>query len=217
MQCLLLPVRNGEASNGRLLGGAHPCSRQAAVQLIDDRRVSEMAVQKLSVVWEKRYLCPRCQQKLRYVPGDAVAIVDGRVDMTRTQPYYVCDKCHTSYRELMGSGYFEEYEGVDARLPAADAPADAGQAAAPERRPAKPKHPLRSTGELEPVQLKREADGRCACPRCGERMDFVEGQPVRIVDGKPDMENVMDHFRCSYCGSVFRRIATTDYFKWSER
>ena len=133
--------------------------------MIDDRRVSEMAVQKLSVVWEKRYLCPRCQQKLRYVPGDAVAIVDGRVDMTRTQPYYVCDKCHTSYRELMGSGYFEEYEGVDARLPAADAPADAGQAAAPERRPAKPKHPLRSTGELEPVQLKREADGRCACPR----------------------------------------------------
>ena len=146
-----------------------------------------MAVQKLSVVWEKRYLCPRCQQKLRYVPGDAVAIVDGRVDMTRTQPYYVCDKCHTSYRELMGSGYFEEYEGVDARLPAADAPADAGQAAAPERRPAKPKHPLRSTGELEPVQLKREADGRCACPRCGKRMDFVAGQPVRIVDGKPDM------------------------------
>ena len=123
---------------------------------MNDKRVSEMAVQKLSVVWEKRYLCPRCQQKLRYVPGDAVAIVDGRVDMTRTQPYYVCDKCHTSYRELMGSGYFEEYEGVDARLPSADAPAGAGQAAAPERRPAKPKHPLRSTGELEPVQLKRE-------------------------------------------------------------
>ena len=112
---------------------------------MNDKRVSEMAVQKLSVVWEKRYLCPRCQQKLRYVPGDAVAIVDGRVDMTRTQPYYVCDKCHTSYRELMGSGYFEEYEGVDARLPAADAPADAGQAAAPEQHPAKPKHPLRST------------------------------------------------------------------------
>ena len=96
MQCLLLPVLNGEASNGRLLGGAHPCGRQAAGQLIDDRRVSEMAVQRLCVVWEYRYLCPRCQQKLRYVPGDAVAIEDGRVDMTRTQPYYVCDKCPTS-------------------------------------------------------------------------------------------------------------------------
>lgn len=183
-----------------------------------------MAVQKLAVVWEKRYLCPRCNQKLRYVPGDAVAIVDGRVDMERTQPTYVCDRCQTSYRELMGSGYFEESAAPAqaARAQAQGTPQAAGRppkpaAPAAGKQAAGKKQHLRATGDLVPVRLKREADGRCVCPRCGERMDFVEGQPVRIVNGKPDMENVMDHFHCPYCGSVFRRIATTDYFQWSER
>lgn len=154
------------------------------------------------------------------MPGDAVAIVDGRVDMERTQPTYVCDHCDKSYRELMGSGYFEEYDGGERACSSAQMPAkDAQSASLAARQPPAPKKKqhLRSTGELVPVKLKREADGRCVCPRCGERMDFVEGQPVRIVDGKPDMENVMDHFHCPYCGSIFRRIATTDYFQWSER
>ena len=48
-------------------------------------------------------------------------------------------------------------------------------------------------------------------------MDFVEGGPVRVVDGKVDMDNVWDHFRCDHCSSVYRRIATTDYFQWSEK
>ncbi|MBR3458982.1 MAG: hypothetical protein IKH16_12650, partial [Selenomonadaceae bacterium] len=80
----------------------------------------------------------------------------------------------------------------------------------------KPKKLVR-TGDIPPMELKREADGKCTCPRCGERMDFVEGQPVRIVDGKPDMENVKDHFECRSCNSVYRRIASTNYFQWTEK
>ena len=38
-----------------------------------------------------------------------------------------------------------------------------------------------------------------------------------LKNGKPDMENVMDHFHCPYCDSVFRRIATTDFFQYSEK
>ena len=178
-----------------------------------------MAVTKLSVVWEKRYLCPKCGKKLTYVPGGAVAIVNGKVDMERTQPHYACEGCGVYYKELLGSGYFEEYPLRGTVQPNAAVPkgTQAATVAPPAPQPAQKPRPVRRTGDLEPVQLRREADGKCTCPRCGGRMDFVEGQPVRIVDGKPDMENVKDHFHCPDCDSVFRRIATTDYFQWSEK
>ena len=152
-----------------------------------------MAVVKLSRNEGNAFLCPKCGRDLKYVSGGAVSIVDGKVDMSSTLPKYECAPCGVFYRELLSSGYYDEF---------------------PMPKPAKR---VIATGDIPPTQLKREADGKCACPRCGERMDFVEGQPVRIVDGKPDMENVMDHFRCPYCSSIYRRIATTDYFQWSER
>ena len=34
---------------------------------------------------------------------------------------------------------------------------------------------------------------------------------------KERMENVLDHFRCGRCGSVYRRIVNTDYFQWTEK
>ncbi|MBR4384267.1 MAG: hypothetical protein IKP64_12000, partial [Selenomonadaceae bacterium] len=74
-----------------------------------------------------------------------------------------------------------------------------------------------ATGDIPPTILKREADGKCPCPRCGERMDFVEAGAVQIVNGKPDFSNTMDHFVCAGCNSVFRKIVGTDYFQWSER
>ncbi len=144
---------------------------------------------------------------------------------------YVCTSCGVYYRELLGSGYFEEYdlkeevrEKAAASMKAArekwaavgKAMKNAPAASTPAEAPKEERH-VKPTGDLQPMQLKREADGKCACPRCGTRMDFVEGQPVRIVDGKPDMENVMDHFHCPYCDSVFRRIATTDFFQYSEK
>ena len=70
---------------------------------------------------------------------------------------------------------------------------------------------------LQPMVLKRDRNNQCVCPRCGEMMDFVEGQAVRLVDGVPDMENVKDHFHCKHCNSTFRRLVATDYFQWSEK
>lgn len=143
------------------------------------------------------YRCPTCGGALQYVAGKAVEIVDGKVDMERTRPHYECAVCGVGYREMPGSRshFFESF---------------------PIKKKAKNKKLLR-TGDIPPMELKRDKDGKCDCPRCGERMDFVEGQPVRIVDGKPDMENVKDHFRCAHCHSVFRRIASTNYFQWSEK
>ena len=144
----------------------------------------------------KKNLCPVCGRPLKHVSGGAVQIVNGQVDMESTKPRYECATCRTFYREMLDTGYYDVFP-----LPG---------------KPAKKKKVLR-TGELPPMQLKKDADGHCTCPRCGEVMDFVEGGPVRVVDGKVDMDNVWDHFRCDHCSSVYRRIATTDYFQWSEK
>lgn len=158
--------------------------------------VTTMSVTKLKSV----YLCPKCGGILRYEEGGAVSVREGRVDMSTTLPKYICDACGIYYQELLRSGFFDEFP-----LPRE------------EREEKKPQHKLLRTGDIEPMELHKDANGQCVCPRCGEMMDFVEGQPVRIVDGKPDMENVKDHFRCPHCDSVYRRIATTDYFQWSEK
>ena len=139
------------------------------------------------------YRCPTCGGALQFVEGKAVEIVDGKIDMDSTKPRYECETCGVAYRELLGSKYFESFPIT------------------------KREKKLLRTGDIPPMKLKRDAEGKCDCPRCGDRMDFVEGQPVRIIDGKPDMENVKDHFRCPHCHSVFRRIASTDYFQWSEK
>lgn len=162
--------------------------------------VKAMSVIKL----EQVYICPHCGGVLRYRSGGAVSVAGGQVDMSTTLPKYVCDKCNVYFQELLRSGFFDEFE----------LPQEWRQQ--PEQ-PKQPERKLRRTGDIEPMELHKDANGQCVCPRCGEMMDFVEGQPVRIVDGKPDMENVKDHFHCPHCDSVYRRIATTDYFQWSEK
>ena len=150
-----------------------------------------MTVKKLEQGTGGIYLCPACGRGLRCVEGGAVRVVDGRVDMENTKPRYECDSCGVFYRELLSSGYFDVF------------PLE--------------KKKIRATGELQPVKLQKDAQGHAECPRCGGRMEFVEGQPVHLVDGKPDMENVLGHFICRECNSVYRRIVKTDYFQWYEK
>lgn len=145
----------------------------------------------------KGKICPKCNNGLRRVAGEGIKIVNGRVDMDATLPRFICDECGVFYRELANSGYYNIF----------DLPEDERQQ----------KKRVISTADIPPQQLKREADGKAPCPRCGERMDFVEAGPVQIVDGKPDFSNTMDHFVCLYCKSVFRKIAGTDFFQWSEK
>ena len=138
--------------------------------------------------------------------------------MDATLPRQICDHCGVFYRELLGSGYYDVFVlPKEDRLVPKPTPA-------PSRQPT-PTAPFRSaikkrviaTGDIPPTILKREADGKCPCPRCGDRMNFVEAGPVQIVNGKPDFSNTMDHFICPYCRSVFRKIVGTDYFQWSEK
>ena len=156
----------------------------------------EMAIYPLEKNEKNHFICPKCRKDLHYVSGGAVRIVDGRADMSAVLPKYECHQCGIYFQEVLNSGLFSEHD-----LPKA----------------AKPKKKIRSTGDLPPMELHRDAKNQCVCPRCGELMDYVEGQPVRLVDGKPDMDNVKDHFHWSHCKSMFRRIATTHYFQWSEK
>lgn len=140
-------------------------------------------------------ICPVCAKALTYVSGGDVKIVGGKVNMDDVKPRYVCADCNSYYIELLSSGYFEEYEGT---------------------RPVKPPRKVKAVSELHPVMLKADAEGHAVCPRCEGTLDWVDGVPVQIVDGKADMRNVEFHFRCQDCGSIFRKIAGTDYFQYSE-
>ena len=66
-------------------------------------------------------------------------------------------------------------------------------------------------------KLEKDANGAFLCPQCGRPLRTVEGGTVMIRGGKADMENVSSHFRCASCDSIFRRIATTEYFQWAEK
>ncbi len=156
-----------------------------------------MSLIQLKKTSDKKLICPTCGQVLRYVEGGPVVVKDGKVDMDATLPRHICDRCGVFYRELLGSGYFNKFN-----LPENE------KKSAPR---------VIATGDIPPTILKREADGKCPCPRCGERMDFVEAGPVQIVNGRPDFSNTMDHFNCPHCKSVFRKIVGTDYFQWSDR
>lgn len=157
-----------------------------------------MAVFQLQKDETNNYICPKCGRPLRFVDGTAVQIVGGRADMASILPKYECVFCGVYFQELLGSGFYDEHDLPKVALP-------------------KNREKWVNTGDLKPMELKRDAANQCVCPRCGEKMDYVEGRPVQLVDGRADMENVKDHFHCANCESYFRRIATTNYFQWSEK
>lgn len=153
--------------------------------------------------------CPVCGELFRFVDGGAVRVVNGQADMENIKPKYECDKCGVFYREVLTSGFYTAFpqEEEDKVQPKAK----------PKKQSKKKSKKLRSTGDLAPMVLKRDENNQCQCPRCGEMMDYVEGQAVRLVDGKPDMDNVAEHFKCGSCGSVFRKIVNTDYYQFAEK
>ena len=156
-----------------------------------------MDLVKLDKNSKNNFICPKCQGELRKIEGGGIAIVDGKVDMEATKPRHICDNCGVFYRELLTSGYYNVF----------DLPENERQQ----------KKPLVEVKDIPPQQIKRDADGKAACPRCGGRMDFVEAQPVQIVNGKADFSNTVEHFKCPNCKSVFRKIASTDFYQWAEK
>lgn len=150
------------------------------------------------------YKCPVCSLALEFSDGGQMSVVNGKVDYESIKPRYICHKCGTFYRELLSSGLYEVFK-LDEVTPKAV-----------KQEEKKPKKVLK-TGDLAPMQLKRDANGRCDCPRCGGSMRFLEPEAVKIVDGKADMSDTVPRFACDECSSVYRRIASTDYYQWSEK
>ena len=124
-------------------------------------------------------------------------VVNGKVDYENVKPRYICRRCETFYRELLSSGLYERFDLEELTLP-------------PERKK------IIGTGDLEPMQLKRDENGNCACPRCGANMRYLEPEAVKIINGRADMRDTVARFACDECSSIYRRIATTDYYQWSE-
>jgi hypothetical protein len=173
-----------------------------------------MAMHKLKKNKAGNYKCPKCGRALDYQAGGAVQIVDGRVDFEVTKPRYICYTCQISLKELViGSGVYESTPLLDTATAAIWESMQNAQG----QDKARKKKELVPTGELESTKLEADASGHCACPRCGEQMDFIEGGPVKIVDGKPDFSDTFGHFVCSFCDSVFRKVAGTEYYQWCEK
>ena len=144
-----------------------------------------------------RYKCPVCEQELEFSDGGQVRVVNGKVDYENVKARYICRHCETFYRELLSSGLYEVFDLEEMELP-------------PEKKR------VIGTGDLAPMQLKMDAEGKCACPRCGANMRYLEPEAVKIINGRVDMRDTVARFACDSCSSIYRRIATTDYYQWSE-
>lgn len=144
-----------------------------------------------------RYKCPVCDQELEFSDGGQVRVVDGKVDYENVKARYICRRCETFYRELLNSGLYEVFDLEELDL-------------SPEKKR------VIGTGDLEPMQLKMDAEGKCACPRCGANMKYLEPEAVKIINGRADMRDTVARFACDECSSIYRRIGPTDYYQWSE-
>ncbi|MCR5176601.1 MAG: hypothetical protein K6C05_07075 [Anaerovibrio sp.] len=169
--------------------------RQSVADNIINKDVSPVVA--LSKNSSGRYKCPVCNGELEFSDGGQVRVVNGKVDYENVKARYICRRCETFYRELLNSGLYEVFDLDDLYM-------------TPEKKK------IVGTGDLAPMQLKLDANGKCACPRCGANMRYLEPEAVRIVDGVADMRDTVARFACDECSSIYRRIASTDYYQWSE-
>ena len=64
---------------------------------------------------------------------------------------------------------------------------------------------------------ERDANNQAECPRCGAKMKYLEPETAKIVNGRADFSDTVARFRCDECDSLYRQIASTDYYQWSEK
>ncbi len=172
-----------------------------------------MTVSKLKKLSDGAFACPVCQGTLIRLEGGQVRVVNGKVDYDNIMPKHVCLTCNKFYRELLNTGYYDVFDAQREDLQLARQQAEKMGIL-----PDKPKQrQIKRTGDLEPVQLKRDANNQAVCPRCGAMMAYLEPDTVKIVNGRADMSDTVARFHCDECSSMYRRIATTDYYQWSEK
>lgn len=93
------------------------------------------------------FKCPVCTLALEFSDGGQVRVVNGKVDYENVKPRYICRKCNTFYRELLNSGLYEVFDLDELAAPVA----------AQEVKTAKR---VVKTGDLTPMQLKRDGEGK---------------------------------------------------------
>ncbi len=172
-----------------------------------------MSVSKLKKRNNGCFVCPVCQGPLVRLDGGQVRVVNGKVDYDNIMPKHVCLNCNKFYRELLNTGYYDVFDVQREDLQAARQQAEKTGLVLP----GGGTRQIKRTGDLEPVQLRRDANSQAVCPRCGAMMDYLEPDTVKIVNGRADMSDTVARFHCDECSSMYRRIATTDYYQWSEK
>ena len=131
------------------------------------------------------FSCPKCGANMNFMERQPVKVIDGKLVMEEAEEHYLCKACNSIYRRIVSTDYYQWYKG-----------------------------PAKSVKDLDPVKLVQGQDGNCRCPICLEILKFIEGQPVKVVNGKVNMADAEDHYRCEKCKATYRRLVNTDYYQW---
>ena len=169
-----------------------------------------MTVSKLKKRKDGICICPECNGDLVYLPGGQIRVVDGKVDYDNIKPKYVCTQCGKFYRELLHTGYFDVFKATEEDISLAKKQNG-------DNNKKNQRKNIKKTGDIAPVQLKRDANNQAECPRCGAKMKYLEPEAAKIVNGRADFSDTVARFRCDECDSLYRQIASTDYYQWSEK
>ena len=146
-----------------------------------------MSVSKLAKGNKGVFLCPVCQSDLEFADGGQVQVVDGHVDYDNVKPRYICHKCHSYYRELLNTGFYDVFD-----------------------LPAEKKKPAKASPV---VPLEKNAQGQRSCPVCNHNLVFADGGQVRVVDGHVDYENVKPRYICEECNTFYRELLSSGLYE----
>lgn len=131
--------------------------------------------------------CPICNHKLQFIAGKPIQIVDGKFNMEDAEGRFYCEACHSEFRRLLNTDYYQYYE-VEKK----------------------------NIADLDPIKLDINHPEKCYCPICATKLELIEGRPVQIIGGKLNMKDTEAHFRCPKCQGVYRRLVNTEYYQWYE-
>lgn len=71
--------------------------------------------------------------------------------------------------------------------------------------------------KMEPVKISKDSSGVCKCPKCANALQYIEAQPVTVVDGKLNIADSEAHYECNQCDVSYRRLVHTEYFQCYNR
>lgn len=169
-----------------------------------------MTVSKLKKRNSSICVCPECNSDLVCLPGGQIRVVAGKVDYDNIKPKFVCTKCGKFYRELLNTAYFDVFKATEEDISLAKKQND-------DNNKGNQRKQVKKTGDIAPARLNRDVNNQAECPRCGAKMKYLEPEAAKIVNGRADFSDTVARFRCDECDSLYRQIASTDYYQWSEK